>query len=51
MKSAVNTFSAIVLEVNFADKMLMVILGLAIVVPTIFLVLAVMMARRKDQDD
>lgn len=36
---------------SFADKTLMVILGLAIVVPTFFLVGAVMLSRRGDQED
>jgi hypothetical protein len=39
------------LVAQFADKLLMVILGLAIVVPTIFLVVAVMFARSRDEDD
>lgn len=51
--SAINQVANLVAAANFADKFLMVVLGLAIVVPTVFLVGAVLVSRKleKEQDD
>lgn len=51
MTAAVIFEAVAMLAASFADKTLMVILGLAIVVPTIFLVAAVMLSRRGDHED
>lgn len=48
MVTAAVHWAVIFLAASFADKMLMVILGLSIVVPTLFLVVAVLVSRRGD---
>ena len=48
--TALSILAVTGLAANFADKVLMIILGLSIVVPTVFLVAAVLVSRRFDHE-